>query len=298
MNKKLDRNGTTEQEFLAAYDITAFDQPSHTVDILLMTITENKVDNYRKLAKKALKILLIKRNEHPFMGEWALPGGFVRIDEDLETAAYRELKEETSVDNAYLEQLYTYGDVKRDPRGRIVSTSYISLVNKDEIKEKAGTDADDARWFEVSYKVVDSEMHETVNGTIEDQFINIVLTNEETILTSTVRVSRIIEGKHVSYQRNIEENNGLSFDHSLIIQNGLERLRNRLEYSDIIFHMMPTLFTLTDLQKSFEVILDKPLLKANFRRKISKMVSETEHSTSPAGHRPSQLFKFNPNWIK
>jgi len=295
VNIKNDR-GMLEKEFLDSYDISAFDRPSVTVDILLFTMSDEDVNNYRKLAKKSLKILLIKRNEHPYLGMWALPGGFVRINEDLETAAYRELKEETNVDNAYLEQLYTYGDVKRDPRGRIISTSYMSLVDKDEVKTQAGSDADDARWFNVTYKVISKEKVMTETGYVENSYINIELINEDTVLRSCIKIAKIVKGKHVSYNRSIDTNENISFDHGLIIQYGIERLRNKLEYSDIIFHLMPELFTLTELQKSFEEILDKPLLKANFRRKTAKLVTETDQSTSDAGHRPSKLYKFNPSW--
>lgn len=153
MTKELEKQALTEEEFLRTYDISAFDRPSVTVDIVLLTISENKVDNYRKLANKSLKVLLIKRREHPFIGKWALPGGFVRMDESLEAAAFRELKEETNVENAYLEQVHTYGDPDRDPRGRIISSSYMSLVDVDDINLNAGTDAEDAKWFEVTYDV-------------------------------------------------------------------------------------------------------------------------------------------------
>lgn len=296
-NKLLDCNGLNEEEFLAAYDISQFDRPSVTVDILLMTISDEEAESYRKLPEKSLRVLLIKRKDHPFIGQWALPGGFIRIDEDIETAAYRELQEETSIDNAYLEQLYTYGDVHRDPRGRIISTSYMSLVNANEVKMKAGTDAEDARWFEVQYTVAKEEQEVNPNGFTENKYIDITLTNEDIILSATIKLSRFVDGKHVSYKRTIVSNNQLSFDHGLIIQYGIERLRNKLEYSDIVFHLMPDLFTLTELQKAYEKILGKKLLKANFRRKIAKLVSETDKSTSDAGHRPSKLYRFNPRWM-
>lgn len=288
----------SEEEFLEKYDISIYDQPSVTVDILLLTISEDKVSNYRKLAERSLKVLLIKRNEHPFLGKWALPGGFVKIDESLEDAAYRELEEETSVSNIYLEQLFTYGEVSRDPRGRIISTSYMSLVNEQDLKMKAGSDADDVRWFDVSYSLIKEEKEMSANELIENKYIEIELSNSSDVLTFTIKVSRLFNGKSISYKRSIVSNDNLSFDHGLIIQNGIERLRNKLEYSDIVFNLMPDLFTLTDLQKVYEEILGKELVKANFRRKISKMVLETNNSTSEVGHRPSKLYKFNPLWEK
>lgn len=290
------KQGLSEKEYLTTYDIKAFEQPSVTVDILLFTMSEQAENNYRKLPKKSLKVLLIKRNEHPYIGKWAIPGGFVRMDENLETAAYRELKEETNVDKAYLEQLYTYGDVKRDPRGRIISTSFMSLVDKDEVNEKAGSDADEARWFEIDYKFLETKKEKTELGFNEYRYVKLTLTNGSDLLESVIKISKIVEGKHIKYKREIESNKNLSFDHGLIIQYGIERLRNKLEYTDIIFHLMTELFTLTELQKSYEEILDKHLLKANFRRKVAKFVIETDQSTSDAGHRPSKLFRFNPSW--
>jgi len=292
------KDGLTEEEYLASYDISAFDQPSVTVDMLLFTITDQAVENYRKLDEKELKVLLIQRNEHPFIGRWAIPGGFVKMDENLKNAAYRELKEETGVDNAYLEQLYTYGDVDRDPRGRIISTAYMSLVNADEIKMEAGSDADDAKWFHVTYEIIKKEKSVEEEKECIRTVIELTLRHEDIVLKSSILVEKTVEGRHVSYDRSIISNDGLSFDHALIIQYGLERLRSKLEYTDIIFHMMPDLFTLTALQRSYEEILDKKLLKANFRRKTAKFVEETDVYTSDAGHRPSRLFKFNPNWME
>jgi 8-oxo-dGTP diphosphatase len=97
-----------------------------------------------------LKVLLIERGLDPFKGRWALPGGFVRIEETLDEAARRELEEETGLKNVFLEQLYTFGKVDRDPRERVVSVAYFALVKLSDHRAKAATDAADARWFPVS----------------------------------------------------------------------------------------------------------------------------------------------------
>jgi 8-oxo-dGTP diphosphatase len=97
-----------------------------------------------------LKVLLIQRGLEPFKGKWALPGGFVRVDETLDDAARRELVEETGLANVFLEQLYTFGTVKRDPRERVVSVAYYALVKLSDHKAKAATDAAEANWFPVS----------------------------------------------------------------------------------------------------------------------------------------------------
>ncbi len=119
--------------------LTDFEQPSVTVDLVIFTIKDN-----------SLKVLLVKRNTEPFKDKWALPGGFVRINESLEEAAKRELQEETGVKEVYLEQLYSFGEPKRDPRGRVITISYFALINSDKIKLKASTDVSDAIWFSIS----------------------------------------------------------------------------------------------------------------------------------------------------
>lgn len=129
---------TKAEADLKNYDITKFERPSVTVDVILFTIKEND-----------LKILLVKRKVWPFENYWALPGGFVKIDESLEDAAKRELMEETGVKEIYLEQLYTFGDVQRDPRTRVITVAYFALINSDNIKLKATTDVSDAKWFSV-----------------------------------------------------------------------------------------------------------------------------------------------------
>ena len=96
-----------------------------------------------------LKVLLIQRGLAPFEGTWALPGGFVRVDETLEEAARRELEEETGLSQVFLEQLYTFGDVERDPRERVVSVAYYALVTLSDHDVHAATDARDAAWFGV-----------------------------------------------------------------------------------------------------------------------------------------------------
>ncbi len=119
-------------------NIHNFPKPSVTADIVIFTIQKGE-----------LKVLLVKRKINPFKGKWAIPGGFVRIGESLEDAAKRELLEETGVKNVYLEQLYTFGEPGRDPRGRVITVAYMALVNSEEINLKAATDASDVGWFSV-----------------------------------------------------------------------------------------------------------------------------------------------------
>ncbi|MBI5148870.1 NUDIX hydrolase [Candidatus Pacearchaeota archaeon] len=116
-----------------------YPQPSVTVDIIIFSLKEKK-----------LQVLLVKRDKEPFKGKWALPGGFVRIDESLEEAAKRELHEETGIKEVYLEQLYTFGGLKRDPRGRVITVGYFALISSEDIEKiklRASADVSDVRWF-------------------------------------------------------------------------------------------------------------------------------------------------------
>ncbi|MGI6085642.1 MAG: NUDIX hydrolase [Acetivibrionales bacterium] len=298
MADKILRNkqGLSEEEFLAAYDASKFERPSVTVDMLIFTVTDEEKKNYRKLPEKVLRLLMIKRGDHPCIGQWALPGGFVEMDESLEEAALRELKEETNIDNIYMEQLYTWGDVGRDPRTRIISVAYMSLVDSSTLDIKASDDAEDAKWFTVSCKLYQEQKTVTQKGYILKRMLKLSLSNDENNLTATVKITRTVEGKVTKIKREIVESNGIAFDHAKIIEYGIERLRSKIEYTDIAFNLMPERFTLTELQKVYEVILDTELLKANFRRKIADMVIETNEYTRDAGHRPSKLFRFNANW--
>jgi len=296
MSNYKDLNGLTQAEYLDQYDMNKYEKPSITTDIILLTIADYQTDNYRKLSEKKMQVLLIKRKEHPYISQWAIPGGFVEMNESIEQSAYRELEEETGIKNVYLEQLYTFGSVDRDPRGRIISTSYLSLVNKDEIKANPGSDAEEVAWFNLDYRCVKEERIMFKDGFDESKYYELLFSNKEIQLKARVKVCRHVKNGQISYKRTLESSTGLAFDHGIIIAQAIERLRSKLEYTDIVFHLMPNLFTLSELQITYEEILDQPLLKANFRRKIAKMVIETDEMNSFGGHRPSKLYKFNPMW--
>ena len=116
-----------------------YPRPALTVDCVVFGLDEED-----------LKVVLIQRDLEPFAGKWALPGGFVHVDESLEEAARRELQEEAGLSKVFLEQLYTFGDVKRDPRERVVTVAYYALVNIRDHRVQAATDARNAAWFAVS----------------------------------------------------------------------------------------------------------------------------------------------------
>jgi 8-oxo-dGTP diphosphatase len=139
MNKNITEK---DKEFLKTYDSNKYEHPSVTVDILIFTVD----------ISGKLELLLIKRKRPPFQDCWAIPGGFVNMNESLEEAAARELMEETSITDVHMEQLYTFGNVDRDPRTRVISVAYMVLIPKEKLSIKAGDDAKEAEWFQVSLK--------------------------------------------------------------------------------------------------------------------------------------------------
>lgn len=203
------------------------DTQAVAVDVVIFTVIEDQ-----------LKVLLIKRAIAP-KDIWAIPGGFVHKTEGLDAAAERELFEETGVKGVYLEQLYTFGEPKRDPRGRVISVSYFALVDDKQVELKFGSDAKDVGWFAVD---------------------------------------------------DLPE---LAFDHKAILTYARQRLTWKLEYTNVIYSLLPRFFTLTDLQNAYEAILGYDLDKRNFRRKFlnTGLIVATGEKEIGA-HRPAELFKF------
>ncbi len=275
-----------------------FERPSVTVDTLIFSVANSYEDDIRKLPPKELRLLMVKRADHPYIGMWALPGGFVRMNENLEAAAYRELEEETNISSIYMEQLFTWGDVGRDPRARVISVSYLALVDTSGLDVRAGDNAVEARWFKVICSTFSRNKVKTDAGYEVVEMRKLTLSNDGTELTADIKITRLTEGNITRVTREITAASGIAFDHGKIIEYGIERLRNKIEWTDIAFSMMPLLFTLSELQQVYEVILDRKLNKGNFRRKIARMVRETDRIQQDVGHRPSALFRFNPNWAE
>jgi len=187
-----------------------------------------------------LKVLLIKRRYEPFKNAWALPGGMIHPNEDLDAAPLRVLEELTGLDNVYLEQVHTFGKVDRHPRGRVITVAYYSLINIDKVEPKAAKSAEEVQWFDV---------------------------------------------KDLDY---------MPFDHMKILNACIAQLRSNVRIRPIGFELLPEKFTLSDVQKLYEAVLDKKLDKRNFRKKFLTMgllVDVKEHQTGVA-HRPAKLFKF------
>lgn len=302
----INEQGMTEQEFIEWYkkeEKDRYEKPSVTTDMLIFTVADKQQRNNRKLAEKELKVLMVKRKDHPFIGKWAIPGGFANMKEDLSATAERELKEETNVENVYMEQLYTWGEVDRDPRMRVVSTSYMALVDSSNLNVQAGDDAVEAKWFSIQRRLLDTNKVVNEESVTIEKKVEIQLQSDDgvdnivyTLVEKTEMVGAIAKTETQEIHSEINTNN-LAFDHFKILNYGLDRLQNKLEYTAIAFNLMPTHFTLTELQMVYETILGRKLLKANFRRKIMPMVIETEKVKGDSAHRPSKLYRFNPEWV-
>ncbi len=271
----------SESEFLRSYDPKSFETLSLTTDILIFSVSDGERENYRRLPEKHFSLLLVQRDTHPFRGKWCLPGGFVGIDEDVDDAAVRVLKRETNLSDIYMEQLYTFGAPDRDPRMRIVSVSYMALVDKNKLADRLH---DRASWFHCKL----SE---------EERTLCVELDNGEERF-SVMLSKRPCHGTADSFKFEVLHNEHLAFDHALVIAEGNRRLKNKIEYTDIVFHMIPPEFTLGELRQVFEVILGKTLLDPAFRRMIESRVEKTGQFKTGAGHRPSALYRYRKNISK
>ncbi len=197
-----------------------------TVDTVILTLKDG-----------SLQVLLVKRDNEPFKNKWAIPGGYVRMSEDLDTAALRVLKEKTNVDNIYLEQLYTFGDPLRHPIARVITCAYFALIRAEDVNVIS---ADNVAWHKV------------------------------------------------------DDLPPLAFDHKEIIEYSLKRTRERLELCPVAYQLLNEKFTLTEMQKAYELIMGKSLDKRNFRKKVvltSGLIELNEFSKSKS-KRPARLYTF------
>ncbi len=252
----------TQEQFLDWYkkqDLPKYETPSVTVDNVLMCYNKEQDE---------LKILLIKRNTHPFQYSWALPGGFVHSTESTEESCLRETKEETGVliHNENIEQLYTFSTPNRDPRGWVVTVSYLAFIGEEPLT--AGDDAKEAVWFKVNRK---------------DQLL--FLSNEEEdqiILDLTTGVS---SGK-----------NNLAFDHSAIILKAFNRVAGKMFHEPKVLQLLGKDFTITEARKLFAKFLGSDYKKidhSNFKKSMLQYFEEIDERPVGIG-RPSKIYQLIP----
>ncbi len=299
----MNRISQEEKEFLKQYDLTKYDRPSVAADMAVFSVMGEQgekqardKENYRKLPKRRLKILLIRRGDHPYRGDWALPGGFGRRSEEIYETAKRELFEETQISEAYLKLIGVFGREGRDPRGWIISHTFLALIDGEKYQVRGGSDARDAAWFEVEFtqeKVSEKREKDRLGRSTLYRLRLVCEEKEEpVVLQALIRKEDVIRHFHTETEYFVEEEEGLAFDHAKLICYALLSLRQEVESDGrIVFDLMPEYFTLTELQKVVEIILDKALLTANFRRKMAVYVEETDRMITGAGHRPAKLFQ-------
>ncbi len=197
-----------------------------TVDTVILTLKDD-----------SLQVLLVRREHEPFKGKWAIPGGYIRMSEDLDTAAVRVLKEKTNVDNIYLEQLYTFGDPLRHPVARVITCAYFALVRANDVS--------------------------------------------------------VADDENVAWHR-VDNLPPLAFDHKEIIQYSLKRTRERLELCPVAYQLLNEKFTLTEMQRAYELIMGKSLDKRNFRKKViqTEGLIELNEFSKTGSKRPARLYTF------
>ena len=234
-----------EAEFLAGYDAERYPRVGVTVDVVLLTVRSCR-----------LSVLLVQRKGHPYRGYWALPGGFIEPDDDLDGAARRELREETGVHVAgeaagvhlgHIEQLRSYGAPDRDPRLRVVSVAYVGFTVQT-VTAVAGSDAADARFWAVDDLAIP--------GIGSDDGV------------------------------------ALAFDHARIVADGVERARDKIEYTTLATAFLDEPFTLGELRRVYEAVWGESLHEGNFRRKVLSTPGfvEATGETAPTEGRPAALY--------
>jgi 8-oxo-dGTP diphosphatase len=208
----------------------SYQNPSLAVDLVVFGYS-----------KQTLSVLLLNRKEEPFKDRWTLPGAFLQMEERFKETCSRVLKTKLGMDDVYLEQLYSFDEPDRDPRGRAISVAHYALVNPARIAIAAGSMANDASWF------------------------------------------------------NINELPALGFDHDIIFQQALQRLRSKITYFPVGFELLDDLFTMPELHELYECILDTVIDRRNFRRKIldSEYIINTGKKREGSQNRHPDLYKFN-----
>ncbi|MBF0188694.1 MAG: NUDIX hydrolase [Magnetococcales bacterium] len=222
----------SESAYLQRYDSRNYPSPLVTVDVVIFAVIDD-----------ALNVLLVKRGGHPEKGKWALPGGFVRVEEDrdLEAAALRRLRQETGVETPYLEQVATFGDGQRDARGWSLTVVTMALIDAASANFSSGETVQETRWSAVEHCAD---------------------------LT-------------------------LAFDHARLLEAAVQRLRAKVEYTALPIHLMPEAFTLSELQRVFEIVLGRRVEKASFRRRIreASILEAIPGEKRRGSNRPAQLYR-------
>lgn len=217
-------DGKTLGQFLEEYDPYKYRTPCCTTDAVVFSHSGQPVSK-----DTAFKVLLIKRKNHPSIGFWALPGGFINLEENLEETARRELEEETGVQGLAVEQFACYGDWNRDPRARVITTAYMALTEESRVKVQAGDDAADAAWCVIHV----DEISRRETGEYREVIYALKVENREKEISLSAVVKRT-ERKGLIREKkySVSEGGGIAVDHAAIIVQAFLLLKERISAGD------------------------------------------------------------------
>ncbi len=256
-------------EWYKEHEEGKYEKPSMTADIAIFSVFGEE---------PKLKLLLIKRGNHPCKDMYALPGGFVDKNETIDEAAERELKEETGIECGFLEQIRTFSEPGRDPRGWTMTGSYLALIDASKYKIQAGDDAKEAVWFEVS-------MQKDEQGRWD-----LKLQNGETLLHAILE-DTAKAGREIQPRLQFVESENIAFDHGKIIAYSVLALRQWMSTTRIAFRLLPETFTLTDLQQVYEAVMETTFQTADFRKEMEAFVENTGEIKEESDGKISRIFR-------
>lgn len=281
----LDKYGKTFDEYMSTYNEDDYKHPSVAVDVVLFTEDHGNIE-----------VMLVKRDEHPFAGCWATPGTFVGYDEDIDSAAERVIKDKLGLDGEnsdngrmYFRQLHTFGKVDRDPRTRVISVGYISMVPHEYIEECKN----DSTYMSDIFRVNKSQVYTSGNKVVSE----LTLVGKETGAIMRYNIVESVQNTWIKVESTLDKavsNAELAGDHIKMLFSAIKKLEGYGKDISGILNILPEYFTLGDVQRVYESITGIRCAPANFRKKLlnNNLVIEVEKTKQYRG-RDVQLYTAN-----